>query len=153
MRLKIAQTAMDALEQSLSSDLSERGCILGSSKTLTQIDHVCDIPGSQKKESYSPDMEILNRKIAEWRGIGICFAGFVHTHIGGCAAFSAADAHAAKEWFLASGLPLLWFGVAASKPNGLSFRFYAVKEKKGTIVISPMMETKNHIGYRVWREI
>lgn len=94
-----------------SQGVCERGCLVGASQFLNCIDAFAPVPGLSGKDYFAPDMDAVNRQIAHWADLGICFCGFIHSHPDGAAFLSYADHIAIESWVRAANLPFLCFGV------------------------------------------
>ncbi|MBQ6972632.1 MAG: Mov34/MPN/PAD-1 family protein [Synergistaceae bacterium] len=87
--------------------MPETGGILGVSltapHTVTAFHH--DSTGITERSTYTPDVDSLNRVIAEWAEHGIEFIGFVHSHPKGGRKLSPPDVEYAREIMRACDMP------------------------------------------------
>lgn len=87
--------------------LPETGGILGVSlndpNTITAFHF--DSSGRTEGNTYTPDVNTLNKVIAEWAEEGIEFSGFVHSHPKGGRKLSTPDVEYAREIMEACDMP------------------------------------------------
>lgn len=91
--IRIEKNALEKLKKSFSGALIESGGMIGS-KNGVIVDFCFDNGGDPEK--YVPNVEKLNKKIAEWQKSGISFAGIVHSHHNDCRLLSDADINYAR---------------------------------------------------------
>lgn len=153
--IRIKKQVIHEMEQFFLSQDHEQGCLLGCSEQLDQIDRVCIIPGVHAEESFVPDIELLNKQLIQWESLGVCFGGFVHSHIGGGSFVSMEDQETIRRWTQASELPFLCFGVALVSCNDVHLKFYIANNDRKDITIIGMEEVHSldeSNDFAIWRE-
>lgn len=97
MSYQISRQIISAITENLY--LPETGGILGVNindrKAVTAFHY--DSTGKTEGNTYTPDIETLNKVIAEWAENGIEFIGFVHSHPKGGRKLSVPDIEYANE--------------------------------------------------------
>ena len=79
----ITQHVWGEICSTIGSAPAETGGILGSGDGGRTIAHYYfDSTATTTGGTYTPDIDAINRKIAEWNTLGIPFIGFVHSHPG-----------------------------------------------------------------------
>ena len=86
---QITKSVLAEIESALV--LPEMGGILGIDKTKTVVKFYHDSTGRSTAHRYFPNIETLNKVIAEWYNAEINFIGFVHSHRAGLTKLSPCD--------------------------------------------------------------
>ena len=101
----------------------ESGGIFGAQKGV--VCRFCPDRHAVLSDEYRPNVEFLNRKIAEWEEEEILFIGIAHSHPNGLLRLSSEDMRYAKEIISRNPhLKELKFAVAASRKNTFQLAFY-----------------------------
>ena len=119
-----------------SDTCDEQGGIIGTSKNLYCISHFFpDHNSSSSSSTYSPNSKHINAQIKIWSNNGICFLGFIHSHIGGCNILSKEDKQYIFRLLVSfPHLQFMWFPIF-SKENGIQqLTFYKCYLNKGTLI-------------------
>lgn len=125
--LEIRKEVLWHLEKVFALSEQEQGFVLGTNSQLTRLDCCYQIPAaSVGMYYYSPDVDIANKIIKLWAAEGICFCGFIHSHVIEKREFSENDVEFAKKLVGAYKLPVLWFGLAIVNDDKVDIDFYAV---------------------------
>lgn len=141
--LFLTQVILQKIETEFCQVDCERGGILGCSENLDIIDYFCPIPALQSNRySYTPDIKIANQVIAAWRRDGICFIGFIHSHIVNKPYLSEGDIHFAKMIYQNFHMPYIWFGLAVIYSEKISVLFFKVCKLQTKIVMEEETYTK-----------
>lgn len=129
--LRIKKEILQQLRQSFSLSHVETGFILGTYSCLEQLEYCYQIPAVQAGiHYYSPDIVIANKKIKEWTEVGICFCGFIHSHVVKKVDFSNGDIEFAKKLMNSYRLPVLWFGLGVVNDDcEVDIYFYSVTQQ------------------------
>ena len=137
--LTIAKELFDNMSAIFSASSTEEGFLLG---CTAQIDHITDavyLPTLHSGQNfYTPDPLKANEIIQDWSTHGVCFCGFVHSHITGKPELSQADLQFAERLLSAYKIPVLWFGLALVSQATVRFRFYSVMTNYGITQIAPI---------------
>ena len=91
----IAKSVLEEVRRALT--VPETGGILGIDNTGAVVKFHHDKTGRTIAHRYIPDVETLNRIIAQWHWEGIKFVGFVHSHRAGLTELSACDIRYAEK--------------------------------------------------------
>lgn len=127
--LVIQEEILEKMREIFVFGKEEQGFLLGSASCLNQLDNCYQIPAVQAGiYFFEPDVSAADSMIRNWAKQGICFSGFIHSHIVEKNDLSIPDIEFAKKLFCAYELPVLWFGLALVKKNTVEFKFYAVKQ-------------------------
>ena len=101
----------------------ESGGIFGAQKGV--VCRFCSDRHAVLSDEYRPNVEFLNRKIAEWEKEKILFIGMAHSHPNGLLRLSLEDMRYAREIISRNPhLKELKFAVAASRKNAFRLAFY-----------------------------
>ena len=134
--LTVSKRAMNILDTALSRMDREQGCILGCSERLDRIDCVMPIRAAEaSKFFYRPDVTQANCMIRQWAEEGVCFCGFIHSHVTEKRGLSEADMLFAESMFKSFCMPVMWFGLAVLQEKQKDYFFYLMKERQGNPVI------------------
>ena len=127
--LVIQEEILEKMREIFVSGKEEQGFLLGSESCLNQLDRCYQIPAVQAGiYFFTPDVSAADSMVRNWARQGICFSGFIHSHIVEKNDLSVPDIEFAKKLFRAYELPVLWFGLALVKKNTVEFKFYAVEQ-------------------------
>lgn len=145
--LIIENSLLADISTTFSNSLQEEGFLLGCSSAMNRITHAEHLnPVRAGRYYYVPDSQKANEIIRRWAMHGICFCGFIHSHVTDKEELSEADLLFAEALIRAYRIPVLWFGLAVIIGSNISFRFYSVIEKDGNICISPILFDHQHLG-------
>lgn len=102
---QIQETVADQIKLNLS--VPETGGILGADihDRFSVTEFYFDSTGRTGKNTYTPDVEALNKVIAEWAKNGIEFVGFVHSHSNRSSKLSQPDIEYANKIKSVCGMP------------------------------------------------
>lgn len=110
----------------------EQGFVLGCTSCLDRLDHCLQIPAIQAGTYfYVPDTVAADKAIRTWGEQGVCFCGFVHSHLVNRHELSDKDREFAFQLFDVYSLPVLWFGVCVVSGDVADLFFYAITETDG----------------------
>lgn len=141
--LSVSQEALKQMTQVFSNSETEQGFLLGCTAAWNALDHCCQLPAARSgKYFYEPFAAAANGIIQDWADHGICFCGFVHSHLVDKPSLSENDIDFAHRLFRAYPLPVLWFGIGVVRGSRVDYVFYSVTEQDGTPCILPA-ETAN----------
>lgn len=137
--LEIRKEVLQEITRSFLSGERERGFLLACASRLDRLEYCCEIPAVQAGlYFYEPDAKMADYEIRRWAEQGICFCGFLHSHIVSQNKLSQNDIDFARELFYAYSLPVMWFGLGIVTEGNVSFSFYAITgSDKRDINISP----------------
>ena len=80
--LEISEDIQRKLVQTFLQKDCEKGFILGCTSCLDRVDHCVQIPAVQAGTYfYEPDVYIATQAIRRWNAEGVCFCGFIHSHL------------------------------------------------------------------------
>lgn len=133
--LIIRKTVLHQLEQTFKSCDVEQGFILGCSSRLELIDSCCQIPALQAgMYYYYPNTSKADEIINNWAKQGICFCGFIHSHVVKNYQLSFEDIEFTKKLFQTYKLPIMWFGIGVVLFNSVDLCFYRVQERNDSFI-------------------
>lgn len=137
--LQIKRSILLQLEHAFAVSSVEQGFILGCTSSPDRIEHCRLIPSVQAgKYYYVPNSNLANQIIQTWKQSGICFCGFIHSHIVEKSVLSEGDIAFAKKLFLSFHFPI-WFGIGViQNETPVDFLFYTVSGPSCTPTISPV---------------
>lgn len=119
---RIDESVLEDIRRALTAP--ETGGILGIDNTNTVVKFHHDKTGRTIAHRYIPDVQTLNRVIAQWHRAGIKFIGFVHSHRAGLTKLSACDIRYDEKIKRHCGMPevlmLLYI------PDGKNFYQYTI---------------------------
>lgn len=148
--LIVEKRILEAMSTVFSSNPQEDGYLLGCSLRTNHLTHALHLPAAHAgRNHYAPDPLRATEIIQHWATQGICFCGFIHSHVTDKQDLSEADLQFAQALFQAYRIPVLWFGLAVVSRNTVTFRFYSVTEDRETIHISPVVYTENSLRENV----
>lgn len=139
--LKIRGDVLANIKQTFASSSQEQGFILGCMSCIEQLEYCIRIPAVQSGiYYYIPDTHEADRIIKLWASQGICFCGFIHSHVINKKQLSENDIEFAKKLFSSYKLPVLWFGLGVFDGAQCEIFFYSVTQKNNLdIVILPVL--------------
>jgi proteasome lid subunit RPN8/RPN11 len=130
--LEFTQETLDAIRDEIGQHPAERGGILGSNEAGIICKFFHDSTAKCSGTEYSPDTDLLNKVLREWKKEGIKLQGVVHSHPPGCSELSRADKEYVKEIMSAfKGLKHLALPLVMTEPDSGEFQlipFVAVKD-------------------------
>ena len=127
MILTVREEVFRMLAEVFRQSKQEEGFILGSTSRLDCLDCCEQIPAVRAgMYFYEPDAIYANEAIRRWAKQGICFCGFIHSHITDQPNLSEADIEFAKCLFQAYCLAGMWFGLAVVYHEMVVYKFYWV---------------------------
>lgn len=124
--LKVDKNCLSEMIEYLNSSQDERGGIIGTSKNFRYITHFYpDCNSSCSSSTYSPNSKNVNNQIKSWIDDGVCFIGFIHSHINGCNILSVDDKRYILKLLNAfPHLPFMWFPLFTRDDGQPMFTFY-----------------------------
>lgn len=135
--MKISDTVVEIVNNSISGTPPETGGILGSRNQDAIDEVVMDLPNkrSESRCTYSPNVDYLNRQIGLWQEQGITFRGMFHTHFAGVRTLSDSDKEYIGRIMMAMPLQIntLYFPVFVLPDR--EFVCYTAERLNGKIVI------------------
>ena len=135
--MKITQKMYDLIKNSSNSKQVEIGGILGGLKSDTVSDIVLDEQdiSSVCRFTYTPNVQFLNDKIAQWQEEEKTFLGIFHSHFSGCRMLSSMDTEYIENIMRAmpDTVKSLYFPVYTMPDQTLNV--YKAKTEKGNTVI------------------
>lgn len=137
-KMTITNTVSETISSTFICSDTEKGFLLGSSRRLSCIDNCAELQElNAGKYFYEPDPTLANEIINRWRKNGVCFSGFIHSHVVPKMELSEDDIEFAKRLFSSFKLPVLWFGIGILCNEKIVFKFFSVQEIEGQIEIGP----------------
>ena len=137
--LLVNKEILDRITSVFTQSPQEEGFLLGCSSQINQITHTAFLPSSRAgRYYYIPDAMQATEIIRSWIAQGVCFCGFIHSHVTAKHNLSEADLQFAETLFRAYRIPVLWFGLAVVTGGNVAFQFYSVAKQGGSIRLSPV---------------
>ena len=135
--LTIEKEILGKMAAVFSTSQQEQGFVLGCSARLDCVDTCEQIPAIRAGlHFYTPDASYANQVIQNWSEVGVCFCGFVHSHIVNKPALSEADIEYARSMFQVYRLPVLWFGIGLVQKQNVDYHLYSVTTQNDKVHIS-----------------
>lgn len=134
----IDKNILEQISSAFQSVPIEQGFLLGSSNHSAHISHCIKLTEiNSGMNFYEPNPKAANFAIHNWFKQGICFTGFIHSHITPKMDLSEDDIHFAEKLFSSFRLPTLWFGIGTLCNKEVIFHFYSVQKTNGIITLEP----------------
>lgn len=143
---------LDQMAAFFTASSYEEGFLLGCSTQINHLTHAVHLPSSNSGlYHYEPNSAQARQLIRIWADLGICFCGFIHSHVRGKRELSEDDLEFAETLIRAYNVPLLWFGLAVISDKTTRFIFYSLTLKNGCACLTsvPIQEKSDSItgGY------
>lgn len=141
--IELQEEILLQMEDAFASSTVEQAFLLGCTSRLDCLNRCCKLPAVRAgKHFYTPDATAADQIITAWGVEGVCFCGFIHSHVVNKEELSEADILFAKELIAAYDLPVLWFGLAIVTAREVAYKFYAVsRQERHNIDIKPVRTT------------
>ena len=123
--MEVTLGIVDRIKTFIGEHPAERGGILGCNSNGRITHFFEDVSSECSRAAYSPDVDTLNTVIDSWKGDGITFCGFVHSHPAGIPAPSPADhEYSSRILECFDKLDLLWLPIVQTEPDTGKFEMY-----------------------------
>lgn len=134
--LQISRCVITNLQEVFLSRKTEQGFILGSNTCFGQIDFCYQVPALHSENNiYIPNADAANEAIKIWASKGICFCGFIHSHVVDKEGFSASDILFFKKLLDTYKLPSFFLGLGIVKRNDVKIVFYSAQIDNGELLL------------------
>lgn len=135
--LEIKESVFNYIKETFKENSFEQGFILGCTSRLDFIDTCTQIRAVQAGlYFYSPDAKEATEAIRNWREQGVCFCGFIHSHMTNKKEFSENDILFAKKLIQNFNMPYLWFGLMVITEDKAEATFYQLLYENSEVVLT-----------------
>ena len=146
MNLFVKGNILEKIGQVFSSSDVEQGFLLGCTTRLDCLDYCEQVPAVRAGiHFYEPDATCANEIIQSWAKRGICFCGFIHSHVVDKEDLSEADEEFARSLSGAYDIPVMWFGLGVVNCQSVSFSFYSVSVENDKNMIASVNWTEDNV--------
>lgn len=138
--LKIKKDIFFQMKNAFKASKNEQAFLLGCTTNLDKLDHCESLPALQSSvHYYVPNNSIADSTVNHWASKGICFCGFIHSHLVQKRDLSTDDIIFARKLYYTYNLPTFWFGIGVVQEDDVEFIFYSIiKSDSFNVDITPI---------------